>query len=146
MIENFYLRINQYISFFSISIRLNIFYEQILFAAIGKAFSVLSDAQKRKQYDNYGPESFEASGETSTRSSHGHRSQYGTHYSWNEEEFSADELFNLFFGGTTAHSSHTRRRQQAQQHAHASSNGANFTFTQSQVGRHPHFLTHSFRF
>lgn len=102
------------------------------FKAIGKAFSVLSDAQKRKQYDNYGPESFEASsGETSTRSSHGHRSQYGTHYSWNEEEFSADELFNLFFGGTTAHSSHTRRRQQAQQHAHAS-NGANFTFTQSQ--------------
>jgi DnaJ-class molecular chaperone len=100
----------------------------LIILAIGKAFSVLSDAQKRKQYDNYGPESFEASGETSTRSTHTHRSHYGTHYSWNDEEFSADELFNLFFGGTTAHSSHNRRRQ-----AQHSSTQHNFTFTQSPV-------------
>lgn len=95
------------------------------FKAIGKAFSVLSDAQKRKQYDNYGAESFEASGGAPS-----HRNTYRTynsHYSWNEEEFSADELFNLFFGGNPAHATHARRRAQHQHH----NRGQDFTFTTS---------------
>lgn len=95
------------------------------FKIIGKAFSVLSDAQKRKQYDNYGPESFESSGGAPSRS-HSHRSQYSTHYSWNEEEFSADELFNLFFGGAAAHNQQ-RRRQQAAHQQHRGQNDTNFT-------------------
>lgn len=97
--------------------------------AIGKAFSVLSDAQKRKQYDNYGPEAFnENSGGTPSRSTHGYRSHHGTHYSWNEEEFSADELFNLFFGGSAAH---TRRRQNNHQQARAQE----FNFSSSSVNK-----------
>jgi len=101
------------------------------FKIIGKAFSVLSDEQKRKQYDNYGPESFESSGGAPSRShGHGYRTHYNTHsYSWNEEDFSADELFNLFFGGAAAHNQ-TRRRQQAAHHAQQ--RGQNdFTFTSS---------------
>lgn len=102
------------------------------FKAIGKAFSVLSDAQKRKQYDNYGAESFESSGSSPSRSSHGHgyRTHYSSNsYSWNDEEFSADELFNLFFGGSAAHSSHARRHQA--EHRRQANGGQNFTFTNS---------------
>lgn len=84
------------------------------FKAIGKAFSVLSDAQKRKQYDNYGPESFEPSGGGSSRS-YSTRQHY-SHYSWNDEEFSADELFNLFFGGAGVHAQQARRRQNHHHH------------------------------
>jgi len=98
------------------------------FKAIGKAFSVLSDAQKRKQYDNYGPEVFnESSGGTPSRSTHGYRSHH-THYSWNEEEFSADELFNLFFGGSAAHTSYARRRQN---HHHQNQRAQEFNFSSS---------------
>ncbi len=100
------------------------------FKAIGKAFSVLSDAQKRKQYDNFGAESFESSGGAPTRS---HRQGYysNSHYSWNEEEFSADELFNLFFGGNPAYAAQTRRRQ-AQHHQQQQRAGhQEFTFNTS---------------
>lgn len=100
------------------------------FKAIGKAFSVLSDAQKRKQYDNYGAESFESGGSAPTRS---HRQSYysSTHYSWNDEEFSADELFNLFFGGNPAYAAQTRRRQ-AQHHQQQQRAGhQEFTFNTS---------------
>lgn len=100
------------------------------FKAIGKAFSVLSDAQKRRQYDNYGPESFDSSGGTPGRSHGQHRQQY-SHYSWNEEEFSADELFNLFFGGAGVHTQQARRRQQQQHHHHQNARNPEFTFASS---------------
>jgi DnaJ-class molecular chaperone len=38
---------------------------QFLFSAIGKAFATLSDEDKRKKYDLYGPEE-----DSSSRSSH----------------------------------------------------------------------------
>lgn len=88
------------------------------FKAIGKAFSVLSDAQKRKQYDTYGAESFESSG-GGTPSRGGYRRSHAQ-YTWNDEDFSADELFNLFFGGAGGlHTQHRQRQQHAQrQHRH----------------------------
>lgn len=86
------------------------------FKAIGKAFSVLSDAQKRKQYDTYGAESFESSGGGGGASSRGgYRRSHTSQYTWNDEEFSADELFNLFFGGAGGlHTQHRARQQHAQ--------------------------------
>jgi DnaJ family protein B protein 12 len=107
------------------------------FKAIGKAFSVLSDAQKRKQYDNYGAESFESSGAPSRSQRQGYYSS--TQYSWNEEEFSADELFNLFFGGNPAYAAQTRRRQaqHQQQQQRTRTGGQEFTFNTSVNGSLP---------
>lgn len=104
------------------------------FKAIGKAFSVLSDAQKRKQYDNYGVESFDAGtgNATSRGNNHGRQGYHSTHYSWNEEEFSADELFNLFFGGNP----NAQRRQaarQAQRQQGGGGGGQEFQFTTSSL-------------
>jgi DnaJ-class molecular chaperone len=64
--------------------------------AIGKAFAVLSDAQKRKHYDNYGPSSFESES-NSQETYRSHRSHQHSQFNsyWNEDDFSADELFNV---------------------------------------------------
>jgi DnaJ family protein B protein 12 len=77
------------------------------FKTIGKAFAILNDTSKRRQYDQLGPESFDSSNTSSemrrhdhTRNRHSHRGSngYNAQYYWNDEDFSADELFNLFFG------------------------------------------------
>lgn len=79
------------------------------FKKIGKAFAILNDSSKRKQYDQLGPDSFDGGEMSSTTSSTRRRgdyhrgSHYQNHYSWNDEDFSADELFNLFFGVTPTH-------------------------------------------
>ncbi|DBA04784.1 TPA: hypothetical protein N0F65_004421 [Lagenidium giganteum] len=59
------------------------------FKAVGKAFTVLSDADKRAHYDKYGdsqPEMTNARG----------RGAAGRYY---EDEVSPEEIFNMFFGG-----------------------------------------------
>ncbi|CAF0718881.1 unnamed protein product [Brachionus calyciflorus] len=82
------------------------------FKAIGKAFAVLSDAQKRRQYDELGPESFDDTVQSSSSTRHRHQTRtghYNTYY-WNDDDFSADELFNIFFGtGATARRHHPHR-------------------------------------
>ncbi|CAG2164392.1 unnamed protein product [Oppiella nova] len=65
------------------------------FKMIGTAFAVLSDAQKRKQYDMYGSEE-----EQRKRS----QTQYyeNGYYDYNrgfDGDINADEIFNMFFGG-----------------------------------------------
>uniref|UniRef100_T1JJ41 J domain-containing protein n=1 Tax=Strigamia maritima TaxID=126957 RepID=T1JJ41_STRMM len=64
------------------------------FKAIGNAFAVLSDAQKRKKYDLYGPED-EAQRRGRTRDEY-YEYDYTRGF---EAEMSAEELFNMFFGG-----------------------------------------------
>lgn len=54
------------------------------FKAIGKAFAVLSDADKRRKYDVHGPEE---------------ESNQQNHQQYYETEVSPEELFNMFFGG-----------------------------------------------
>ncbi|XP_062852249.1 dnaJ homolog subfamily B member 12a [Trichomycterus rosablanca] len=56
------------------------------FKAIGNAYAVLSNAEKRKQYDLYGKEKV-------PQSRHGH-----SHHSF-EADISPEDLFNMFFGG-----------------------------------------------
>lgn len=60
------------------------------FKAIGNAVAVLTDVEKRKQYDLYG------SDEDRMQSSHSHQ----THYNYSrgfETDITAEELFNMFF-------------------------------------------------
>ncbi|XP_037089628.1 dnaJ homolog subfamily B member 12-like [Pollicipes pollicipes] len=63
------------------------------FKAIGNAFAVLSDAEKRKQYDLYGPDEQRMG---RGRGGHGH---YADHTRGFEADVTAEELFNMFFGG-----------------------------------------------
>lgn len=106
------------------------------FKAIGKAFAILSDTQKRKHYDDYGPEFFDQTSSSSSSASR-HRSSHASsrgdhHYNyshWNQEEFSADELFNLFFGRNYAAASHATHR--ARHHE---------GFARANVGGHHHIV------
>ncbi|KAF7991343.1 hypothetical protein HCN44_002905 [Aphidius gifuensis] len=64
------------------------------FKAIGNAVAVLTDVQKRKQYDLYG------SDEERMQSSRGNAAS--NHHSYTrgfEADITAEELFNMFFGG-----------------------------------------------
>ncbi|KPP61832.1 dnaJsubfamily C member 18-like, partial [Scleropages formosus] len=65
------------------------------FKAIGNAYAVLSNPEKRQQYDLYGEESMaESSSHPGTRARH-RRSYYQDFQS----DISPEELFNIFFGG-----------------------------------------------
>jgi len=97
------------------------------FKAIGNAVAVLTDPEKRKQYDMYGSE------EERVSRSHHHRT-YTSYTRGFESDATAEELFNMFFGGgfgnsnvfvrrngrvyrqntgsTESHHSHQREQQQ----------------------------------
>ncbi|CAG7668728.1 unnamed protein product [Allacma fusca] len=96
------------------------------FKAIGNAFAILSDAEKRKQYDLYGSEA--------ATSSHHHRQSSANQYEYGytrgfESDMTAEELFNMFFGGAFPSSSvySTGRRRTrfyySNGHSQESSNG-----------------------
>lgn len=62
------------------------------FKAIGNACAILTDAEKRKSYDLYGSEEQQRS--TNRRQTY----QYGYSRGF-EADVTAEELFNMFFGG-----------------------------------------------
>ncbi|XP_035256359.1 dnaJ homolog subfamily B member 12a [Anguilla rostrata] len=59
------------------------------FKAIGNAYAVLSNADKRRQYDQFGEE-------RAHPSRHGHSHDYNRGF---EADISPEDLFNMFFGG-----------------------------------------------
>ncbi|RUS71089.1 hypothetical protein EGW08_021150 [Elysia chlorotica] len=59
------------------------------FKSVGKAYSILSDKEKRRQYDLYGPEM------QPSRPSREHQ-EYSNGF---DGDISPEELFNMFFGG-----------------------------------------------
>uniref|UniRef100_A0A1A8F090 DnaJ (Hsp40) homolog, subfamily C, member 18 n=1 Tax=Nothobranchius korthausae TaxID=1143690 RepID=A0A1A8F090_9TELE len=67
------------------------------FKAIGNAYAVLSNPEKRQQYDQYGDHCSASS--TPQPSSHGRSGHYRTFYKDFEADISPEELFNIFFGG-----------------------------------------------
>ena len=60
------------------------------FLAIGTAYAVLSNPEKRKQYDQFGDDKSQAA-----RQGHGH----GDFHRGFEADISPEDLFNMFFGG-----------------------------------------------
>ncbi|XP_072050937.1 dnaJ homolog subfamily B member 12-like isoform X2 [Amphiura filiformis] len=86
------------------------------FKAIGKAFSVLSDSDKRKQYDLYGDETERATATTNHRHFHHHNGFYYETRGFDDDEFSPEDLFNMFFGGGFPDSHVAHRRQRFRQH------------------------------
>ncbi|XP_060065641.1 dnaJ homolog subfamily B member 14-like [Ylistrum balloti] len=91
------------------------------FKAIGNAFAVLSDADKRKKYDLYGPET-----DTTTESRRGYHHDYSHGF---EGDISPEELFNMFFGGgfptNHVYTTHRPRHAQHHQHHHRATNVSN---------------------
>ncbi|XP_015919230.2 dnaJ homolog subfamily B member 14 [Parasteatoda tepidariorum] len=81
------------------------------FKAIGNAFAVLSDPEKRKQYDAFGS----SDSRSYKRSSCPRNAGYYEFSRGFESEVSAEELFNMFFGGSfpagMAANSYQRRPQ-----------------------------------
>jgi len=92
------------------------------FKAIGNAFAILSDTEKRKQYDLYGPLE-----DQSNLRRHTHRGNRHYEYSRGfEADVSAEELFNMFFGGSFGGQNvYVRRgRQWERQRTEANSQGS----------------------
>lgn len=82
------------------------------FKALANAYAVLSSKEKREQYDMYGAEGPQR-----------RQTQRGDYFEYDygrgfESDFTAEEIFNMFFGGQFPSESVGRRRQQ-QHHFHA---------------------------
>ncbi|KAG7207829.1 hypothetical protein KM043_009430 [Ampulex compressa] len=104
------------------------------FKAIGNAVAILTDVEKRKQYDLYGPEE--------ERVQNAQARQNHSHYNYTrgfEADITAEELFNMFFGGGFPQQEFYMRRpgarwmrqQEAQaQHAHSQQANGYTTFLQ----------------
>jgi DnaJ homolog subfamily B member 12 len=63
------------------------------FKAVGNAVAILTDAEKRKSYDLYGSEE-----QQSVRTRRAGQTEYGYSRGF-ETDVTAEELFNMFFGG-----------------------------------------------
>lgn len=91
------------------------------FKAIGNAFSVLSDPEKRKQYDAFGSQE----NKSYRQPSYQRHSGYYEYTRGFESDISAEELFNMFFGGgfttgmaaNSPYSRRTPRRYATREHA-----------------------------
>lgn len=90
------------------------------FKALGNAAGVLTDAEKRKNYDLYGINESHSGG-NSASNHHGHN-QYYNEYGYSrgfQADISAEELFNMFFNGgfpqQNVYMRQQRRRHQARE-------------------------------
>jgi DnaJ homolog subfamily B member 12 len=88
------------------------------FKAIGNAVAVLTDAEKRKSYDLYGKD--ERVNNIRRSNSFNQYSGFRQEYAYArgfESEFTAEELFNMFFGGGfPAQAAQTRYRRYQHHH------------------------------
>lgn len=92
------------------------------FKTLGNAMAVLTDARKRKEYDLSGGNYITPNGNSNYSKSPSSYNQYYSHshqhhhYSSSEasfsggEEFTAEELFHMFFGNYPSSQAHYRRR------------------------------------
>ncbi|ETW03480.1 hypothetical protein H310_04931 [Aphanomyces invadans] len=79
------------------------------FKAVGKAFTILSDDQKRADYDRFGDN---APGESNS----GNRQRTRQHHGgYNDDDISPEDIFNMFFGGGIPRQRQHRQQYQRQQ-------------------------------
>lgn len=75
----------------------------LILLVVSKAFTVLSDPQKRAIFDQHGPDEGKSSGVNYDRASpaghHHHRGGFTYTHGGYGEEISPEDLFNMFFGG-----------------------------------------------
>nr|XP_006822895.1 PREDICTED: dnaJ homolog subfamily B member 12-like [Saccoglossus kowalevskii] len=104
------------------------------FKAIGNAFGVLSDTEKKKRYDQFGSEE-----EITTRRRRNHHHHHHHYHEdddddWDfsrgfEGDISAEELFNIFFGGgMPSNRVHVHRRRQRQAHRQSQPTEASYAY------------------
>ena len=73
-----------------------------IFKKISQAYQILSDPQKRKDYDMYGREFIEGGGRSNGGGGGANFGGFGGHHQFHSAAFnmqSADEIFREFFGG-----------------------------------------------
>ncbi|RLN85177.1 hypothetical protein BBJ28_00017319 [Nothophytophthora sp. Chile5] len=75
-------------------------------SAVGKAFAVLSDSEKRAHYDRYGDDA-------PVQGTQGGRGRRG--YNPQEDDITPEEIFNMFFGGGFRPRGRRPQQQQQQQ-------------------------------
>ncbi|XP_043652583.1 dnaJ homolog subfamily B member 12 isoform X1 [Drosophila teissieri] len=92
------------------------------FKALGNAAGVLTDAEKRKNYDLYGINESHNGHGNSGGGHHGHGQYYNNEYGYSrgfQADISAEELFNMFFNGgfpqQNVYMRQQRRRHQARE-------------------------------
>ncbi|XP_037050350.1 dnaJ homolog subfamily B member 12-like [Bradysia coprophila] len=87
------------------------------FKSVGNAVAVLTDAEKRKSYDLYGSE-----GRTNRSQTYYHHQNHEYEHAYDrggsfESDFTAEEVFNMFFGGGFPQQRmHTQNRRYQQHH------------------------------
>lgn len=88
------------------------------FKAIGNAVAVLTDQDKRKSYDLYGSDEQQQNVRRSNGfAQSGYRNHEYAYARGFESEFTAEELFNMFFGGGfPQQAAQTRYRRNQHQH------------------------------
>ncbi|XP_063708620.1 dnaJ homolog subfamily B member 12 [Culicoides brevitarsis] len=83
------------------------------FKAVGNAVAILTDAEKRKQYDLYGSQE-----QQNYTRRHTHYNEYAYSRGF-ESDVTAEELFNIFFGGSyPSQNIYMRQRRFNRQHEH----------------------------
>lgn len=84
------------------------------FKAVGNAVAVLTDPQKRKRYDVYGAEGSAEQSSYMRRNNHEYEHAYNRGGGF-ESDFTAEELFNMFFSNSYGQRMDPRARQQHNQ-------------------------------
>lgn len=91
------------------------------FKAVGNAAAILTDAEKRKQYDLYGINETHSSGHGVRRDNYEYAYARGF-----QAEVSPEDLFNMFFGGGFAQQNvYMRQKRRRQQHRDDGENQSN---------------------
>lgn len=98
------------------------------FKAVGNAVTTLTDPEKRKSYDLYGKQASGPSSSYTSRYQNNRGSSYEYDYGYSngfESDITAEELFNMFFGGSFPQQNINRQRRYQNNTRHESNHPQN---------------------